>query len=262
MSAPIGFLIKKALSAIFMPLSICLLFFALGGAYVLLRRSRDALAPFAIGAMLLYAFSLNSISGYLVRPLEQAYAPLDVTVLGPAGKTVKWVVVLGSWHWTDRRLSAAGMLNESALSRLVEGIRVAKRLSGSVLLVSGGKYRDEQSSAHVMASAAVELGFDPACILLEDTSLDTEDEAVLIKNMVGDEPFVLVTSASHMLRSMKLFQGQGMRPIPAPAYFRNKGEPETFVPYPDNILTCHLAVHEYLGLAWALVRGKISLDSP
>ena len=164
MSVGVGFLLKKALSALFMPLTACLLFFALGAVYVLLRRSKDAIAPFVIGAILLYAFSLNSISGYLIRPLERAYPPLNLASQAVVEKPVKWVVVLGSAHWTDKSLPAGAMLDESALFRLAEGIRVANRFPGAILVLSGGTFRDEQSSAQVMAAAAVELGFDPTRI--------------------------------------------------------------------------------------------------
>lgn len=262
MSAPFGFVLKKALSLAVMPLSVCLLFMALGLVYILARRSREALAPFTIGALLLYAFSLNTISGYMIRPLERAYPVLDVASPALAGVEVKWVVVLGCGHWTDRALTPAAMLDESSLFRLAEGIRVAHRFPRSVLILSGGKYRDEQPNAQVMAAAAAGFGFDPARILLEDKSLDTQDEAVLIKDMVGSDPFVLVTSAAHMLRSVKLFENQGLKPIPAPAHFRDKGAPEYLLPDPGNIQTCTQAMHEYLGLAWSFLLGRISFDLP
>lgn len=262
MSVPVGFVLKKALGLAFMPLTVCLLLFALGLAYILLRRSREALAPFVIGSVLLYALCLNSVSGFLIRPLERSYPALDLTSPQVAGKDVKWIVVLGSGHWTDRSLPPGAMLNEDALYRLTEGLRVARRFPGSILVLSGGKYRDEQTSAQVMAAAAAGLGFDPARIVLADQSLDTHDEALGVKSLVGDDAFVLVTTASHMLRAVKLFENAGLSPIPAPAYWRYKGEPEYFLPYPANIQTCHMAVHEYLGLAWAFVRGQVSFGAP
>lgn len=260
MTATAGFLIKKALGLAFMPLTVCLLLFALGLVYILLRRSREALAPFVIGAVLLYAFSLNTVSGYLIRPLERAYPALDLSSPAVAKKPVKWVVVLGSGHWTDRSLPPGSMLNEAALYRLTEGIRVANRFPDSILVLSGGKFLDEQSSAQVMAAAAAGLGFDPARIILSDQAMDTHDEAQRIRDTVGTDAFVLVTSAAHMLRAVKLFEGQGLSPVPAPADFRHKGEPEWLLPQADNITTCHLAVHEYLGLAWSFARGQISLS--
>ena len=259
MNAGVGFILKKALGTLFMPLSICLLLLALGLFYVMLRRSRDAIAPFVLGTLLLYAFSLNTVSGYLIRPLERAYPALNLAASEVAKKEVKWVVVLGSGHWTDKSLPPGAMLEEAALYRLTEGIRVARRFPGSILVLSGGKYTDQQSNAQVMAAAAVDQGFDPSRIMLSDQALDTHDEALNIKSLAGQDDFVLVTSASHMLRAMKLFENQGLKPIPAPAYYRAKGEPEYFLPEASNITTCHMAVHEYLGLAWSFMRGQVSV---
>jgi uncharacterized SAM-binding protein YcdF (DUF218 family) len=104
MNADAGFIIKKALGTLFMPLSVCLILFALGMLYVLLRRSKDAIAPFVLGSILLYAFSLNSVSGYMIRPLERVYPALNLNSAELVKKPVKWVVVLGSGHWTDESL--------------------------------------------------------------------------------------------------------------------------------------------------------------
>ena len=260
MNAGVGFILKKALGTLFMPLSVCLLLLALGLGYVVVRRSKDAIAPFVLGTLLLYAFSLNTVSGYLIRPLERAYPALSLASADIAKKQVKWVVVLGSGHWTDQSLPPGAMLEEAALYRLTEGIRVAGGFPGSVLVLSGGTFRDQQSNAQVMAAAAVGLGFDPSRIMLSDKALDTHDEALHIKSLAGTDAFVLVTSASHMLRAVKLFESQGLKPIPAPAYYRAKGEPEYFLPDPSNITTCHMAVHEYLGLTWSFLRGQVSIQ--
>lgn len=259
MNAGAGFILKKALGTLFMPLSVCLLLFALGLVYVVLRRSKEAVAPFVLGTLLLYAFSLNTVSGYLIRPLERAYPALDLTSSDIAEKRVKWVVVLGSGHWTDQSLPPGAMLEPAALYRLSEGLRVASRFPGSILVLSGGKFADRQSNAQVMAATAVGMGFDPSRIMLSDKVLDTHDEALHIKNLAGTDDFVLVTSASHMLRAVKLLENLGLKPIPAPAYYRAKGEAEYFLPAPDNITTCHMAVHEYLGLAWSFLRGQVTL---
>lgn len=243
-----------------MPLPVCFLFFGLGFLHILLRRFRDAVAPFVIGTVLLYAFSLNTVATWLMEPLERSYPALDLTDPAVTGTPVKWVVVLGSGHHADPLLPPAARLEEAALFRLTEGLRVAGYFQNSTLVLSGGAFGDDQPNAQVMAAAALGLGFDPGRIILADTTIDTHDEAVQIKNIVGDDPFVLVTSASHMLRSVKLFRHEGLRPLPAPAYYRCGGQTEYLLPRPINIETCHMAAHEYLGLAWAFLRGQISID--
>ncbi|MDY0275061.1 MAG: ElyC/SanA/YdcF family protein [Desulfomicrobium sp.] len=262
MSVPIGFLLKKAVGFVLMPFSICFFLFLLGLVYIFRQRFREAVAPFVLGTLLLYIFSLHSFAGFLIRPLERAYAPLDLANSEITSTAVKWVVVLGSGHWSDPDLSPVAILEEAALFRLVEGLRVANHFSESILVLSGGKFRDTQSSAQAMAMAATSMGFDPGRMILLDRPLDTAQEAQQIKDLVGKESLVLVTSASHMLRSMKIMHKQGLSPLPAPVYYRDKGEPEFFLPYPRNMHTCHLAIHEYLGLAWSFVRGQISLSQP
>ena len=90
---------------------------------------------------------------------------------------------------------------------------------------------------------------------------DTKDEARLIKDMVRDEPFVLVTSAYHMKRSIALFNKQGMNPVPAPTvHYIKKGQglsPGEFFPYYGNIKYADIIVREKLGIAWAKLRGQI-----
>ncbi len=52
---------------------------------------------------------------------------------------------------------------------------------------------------------------------LSETTYDTEEEAAAVKQAIGDAPFLLVTSASHLPRAMIFFQQEGLNPLPAPA---------------------------------------------
>ncbi|MEE9555831.1 MAG: ElyC/SanA/YdcF family protein, partial [Candidatus Adiutricales bacterium] len=90
----------------------------------------------------------------------------------------------------------------------------------------------------------------------------TKDQARIIKKIVGSERVILVTSASHMPRSMALFEKQGMRPIPAPTNFlavkrSEKRKLKDFLPTAGAAFKTERAFHEYLGLAWAKIRGQI-----
>ena len=67
-----------------------------------------------------------------------------------------------------------------------------------------------------MAEVAKALGVKQEDLILESESNDTINEARLIKSIVGNDTFILVTSASHMPRSMGMFKKLGMQPIPAP----------------------------------------------
>ena len=79
--------------------------------------------------------------------------------------------------------------------------------------------------------------------------------------MIGPEKIILVTSAAHMPRSMALFRKRGLEPIPAPADFRVRGAqrpvPGRVFPHGSSLSEVEIAAHEYLGLAWAWLRGMI-----
>ena len=119
---------------------------------------------------------------------------------------------------------------------------------------------DPVSNAEIMADVAIALNVDKKDIVLEVSSRDTKDEALLIKKIVGDDEFILVTSASHMVRSMALFRKQGMDPIPAPTDFwikeRQRMGAEVF-PSAYKLRMAERAVHEYLGIMWGKIRGQL-----
>jgi uncharacterized SAM-binding protein YcdF (DUF218 family) len=111
-----------------------------------------------------------------------------------------------------------------------------------------------------MARVAMEIGVPENDIILESKSKDTKDQAKIIKSIIGSEPFVLVTSASHMPRSMAMFRKLGMSPIPSPIGHRVRGgqglSPHSFFPGTGNLRKAELAVHEYLGLTWPKLMGQ------
>jgi uncharacterized SAM-binding protein YcdF (DUF218 family) len=170
-------------------------------------------------------------------------------------------VVLGGGHVSDPRLPANSQIGLAALGRVVEGVRLYKAIPGSKLLLSGGIVFDPVPEAEVMAQIAMLLGVKPQDISLETESRDTSDQAKHIAARVGRGSFILVTTAAHMPRSMALFQKRDMQPIPAPTDFQAKdtrsSDPIRFFPGGWYLVQTQTAVHEYLGLAWAWLRGEI-----
>jgi uncharacterized SAM-binding protein YcdF (DUF218 family) len=255
------FLFKKTVAPLLFPLNLALEVLLLG--LILLwftRRQRFARTLVAGGWLLLLLFSCAPVSSRMLGSLEWRYRP----VADPAalGTRVRWIVVLGGGHANDSRLVPSGQLTTATLARLMEGIRLHRLLPGSKLLLSGGAPFGTIPDANVMAEAAVLFGVERSNIILESRSRDTEDEARLIKPMLRDQPFLLVTSASHMHRSMRLFLKQGMRPMAAPTDYlvrRNTGRhfsPADFYPGLDHLACSERAVYEYLGLIWAWITGR------
>jgi uncharacterized SAM-binding protein YcdF (DUF218 family) len=243
------FLFKKIVGGLLSPLSLCLALLCLGLALLwATRRQKAGKILVTLGTCLLALLSYPYFPEMLLRPLERKYSPVRnpaaITSQAPAGHLVKWIVVL-----------------DGIMQRTVEGIRLYKELPGTKLILSGGPVFGLPAGSEEMARVGLTMGVNPRDMILESQSRDTEDEARLIQKLVGQDKFILVTSASHLPRAMTIFRQHGMDPIPAPTDYlvqESPGlHPGLLLPNARTLWMAEIAVHEYLGLAWIWLRGAI-----
>lgn len=240
------FFFKKLISPFLMPLS---LGFAMSfaGMYLLWFTKKQKVGKIlsASGILWILFFSLNPVSDLLLSPLENVFLKYQ-----PGVQTVKYVVVLGGSHVSDQRLPLSSQIGSASLTRLIEGVKIFRENPGSKLIVSG-------SNAVIMSDIARSVGVDASDIIVEPRPKDTKDEARMIRDIVKDDPFVLVTSASHMKRAVALFEFHGLSPIPAPTDFLVKrSDTFTLMPGSGNLEKSEAAIHEYLGIVWADLMGQ------
>jgi len=254
------FVAKKVLSSLTGPVGVVLIMWF--AALVLWRRRPQSRAAFwliiAAGTILLVS-SMSLTSFLLMRPLEQkAGSYADTEALSRKG--VKFIVVLGGGvrHGDPQPIH---LLACDSLSRLMEGIRLWKRIPESRLVLSGGRYSSKVlTTAEAMAIVARELGVPPEVMILESESLDTEDEARLLKPILGTSGFALVTSAYHMHRSLTNFRRIGLNPVPAPVGFefsRFVVDFSSFLPSAAGLHDTQKALREYVGTFWLSVKDTI-----
>lgn len=251
------FFLKKAFSPMFMPLTVSILL--LGFGVLMLWFSRRQLAGrlfVTLGAIVLTAFSFAPLPDLLTLELEKGYPPAEQQA---GSLNVRYVAVLGGGIFDDPRLPPLSRLRPVSAMRLMEGLRRYHSIPECRLILSGGPWRGEAGCAEIMAQVAKELGVPEGDIIVRATPRDTREEAESIRDITGDEPFLLVTSAVHMSRAMFLFERFGMRPIPAPVeYGRRNTEtssPEELYPTGENLVKAERAIHEYLGILWAWLTG-------
>jgi len=259
------FILKKIISNFLFPLPLSLLI-SLSGLYLLWFTTRQKTGKIVVSAgfIILTMFSYSVIGDKLLKPLEREYNSFETKSSSGLEKevesTIKFVVVLGGGHSSDPELPLLSQIGRSSLVRLIEGIRIYRKYPGAKLLLSGGSVFDPVPEAEVLARVAIETGVPEKDIILESKSKDTIDEARFIKPIVGNEPFVLVTTASHIPRSMAMFKKLGMNPIPSPIDHRVSEEqglsPHSFFPSTGSLGKSEIAIHEYLGLTWAKLRGQ------
>jgi uncharacterized SAM-binding protein YcdF (DUF218 family) len=214
----------------------------------------------ALGLALLCFGSVVLSTSFLPRwmsvKLEDQYA--RVTQVDP---NIHWVVVLGGGVSGIKAMPASDALSSASIRRFLEGLRVYRELPNAKMILSGGSRRGRQYANSVRYNELAEMFDVPETDrVLEGTSINTADEARLIKPWLKDEPFYLVTSATHMPRSMALFEHQGLHPIAAPCdytgfQYENKPFLTKLLPNTGNLVSFNAAWHEYLGSAWAKLRN-------
>ena len=108
--------------------------------------------------------------------------------------------------------------------------------------------------------AAESLGFDPRRATLIENAIDTEEESLAVKRLVGTEPFALITSAWHLPRTMALFRHAGLTPLPCPADYSARAGDELewrdFLWDTESLGRSTWAVRERIGYLWIWLRGR------
>ncbi len=264
------FAFKKGIAPLLMPGPILALLMIAGvlclylpGKQPSMRRTGRRLLT--LTAILYLVLSSTWFSHALMGQLENRFQPypasIDASANGnPEAASPKFIVVLGAGHHPASGRPPESALNERALVRLAEAARLARLLPETRIIVTGGPIRPgARPMAIDMEQLLVNWGIPRDRILTETESRDTKDHVEFLTPMLEGEDFLLVTSASHMPRAHALFRHAGFKPIPAPAgHTPSPGAGwSSWLPSEGNLCRVRVALHEYLGLLWAKLRGQI-----
>ncbi|QOY50877.1 ElyC/SanA/YdcF family protein [Candidatus Sulfurimonas baltica] len=241
-----GFFLKKFITFFVEPFGMILIAFAIGFYFLFNAKYRVAkvFLGFALGLLLL--FSYHPFSNFLVKNLENQYPKYWYK------EKIKYIHVLGSGHNTDE---SQPLSSQVASKRVLEGVIIHLQTPNSKLIFTGYEGDTNVSNAQMNASLALALGVKSENIIVNPKPKDTKEEAIFTKSLIGDEAFVLVTSASHMPRSVKLFKSLGLNPIAAPTDFHKRDVNLYFTPPDiDNLYDSKIAMHEYFGILWSMLK--------
>jgi len=248
------FMLKKTVSTFLMPLPLGILLILLGLFFLYKNKILKAKITLTFSIVWLFIFSYPPVANALLYSVESNYPTLH-----QAPKNVKYIYVLGGGHDTDENLPITSQVNETAVVRLNEGIRLYYQLNEDVIIIVSGYSGlfDPNTHAVMQEKLALALGVKKDHIILRSTPRDTQEEAKAAKKLIGKKPFILVTSASHMPRSMNFFKNEGLNPIPAPTnHLASTQYPEyTKLFSSDALEKSRIVFHEYLGLIWQKIKG-------
>lgn len=163
------------------------------------------------------------------------------------------IVVLGYGYYDVSGLPAYMRFDETGVKRMLEGARLARLLPQAGILTSGYSNRSTLANSEMVKQALIAQGINESRIDHQPEPENTEEEAKWYIERYGtDETVVLVTSATHMRRSIAWFKLYGVNSLyPAPTDFRAFQEHSQgwtkFVPNPRHVETLHKALHEFAG---------------
>lgn len=241
-------LIKEILT----PTSLIGLFSVFGIVCLVWRKTRGLATRFLFTGGLAYlVFGNGPVSFYLIHSLENQYRAFSSELPPDA---FGYIVVLTGHALADGRLPASSTVNSSSAFRVLEAFRLHRAFPDARIFISG--YDDVP---RLMKGLLLELGMGEESILLDIESRSTYESAVHVKGRIRESDFLLVTSAGHMPRSLKVFNALGMNPTPAATDYLAKMSAfgGSFLPSPEHLLRTDLAVHEYLGLFWYRLTGRL-----
>jgi len=215
------------------------------------RKRRFALLIIGISISSYLLFANGVISLWLLGTLENRYQPL---VSIESLKDVRTIVILAGHAERHEGLPLSSEVNFASAYRLMEGLRIIYLLPDTKILISG---RDEVPG--LMKDLLASLGLPEQYIIIDNQSGSTHESAVNIRKILDQDDFILVTSAGHMPRAMGAFRKAGMNPVPAPTNYITVKELRFihYLPSPHHLVYADLAVHEYLGIAWYRLTGRM-----
>ncbi len=263
--------LKRLLEHVLSPVGIMVVLLVLGLLFSFSRRYYIAGRRLLLTGVSLYLIYLFSpLSEVLILNLEKLYVPLAAP---PSGATIDRIVILSDYGEEHAAYPVTGTLSRETVSRLVEGIRLYRLLPGSKLVSSGGVMRPgDRPVGALMADFLAQMGIPRGDLLVEDSAMNTFENMANSKAFVGTKPFILVTTASHMRRSVAVAHKLDMQPVPAPAsfwtrqYYPSDANPVDWAttllrhcvhPSQERLIQLQAAYHEYAGYVWYRLRGYV-----
>lgn len=219
---------------------------------ILLRWRRPALIMLWSGLVVLGLLGFRAIPDALLRPLENRYA---VPAADAIDRHVGLIVLGGAVGHPDSFVARGQVPLGEAAERMTVPVGLMRQHPGLQLVFSGGEGRlltTGISEADLARAFYEAQGLDMARVQLEGRARNTRENAQQVAKLLGDrcqEPWLLVTSAWHMPRSMAEFEAVGCNVTPYPVDFRTGAStPLTEYSLAHSLLRWQTALHEWLGL--------------
>lgn len=237
------FILSKLLVIFILPAT--WIFIALLGALVFRKQShkrRCVITAFSLLLIFTNPFLLNQFARYW--DIEQ----------NTDNNRYSCAIVLGGFVSEDER--AEGYFNGSA-DRFIQALKLAISQKASTLLFTGGNGNLKPSGfreAKWLSAEIKSYNIPDSAVLFESQSRNTLENAAFSKKIIEQRnlapPYLLVTSAFHMRRSLLTFRKAGLEVVPYSCNYiagRERVSPSSFTPDARILSTWNFYIKEVLG---------------
>ena len=261
------FLISKLLHFCIEPLNWVIVFVCLSLLFLGLRK------PHLCKQFLVFALLDLLIVGWLpssnifLRPLENVIPKMEVGKL--AEDQIGGIIILGgAIEGGEIAIDRGEISIGSSAERVTKAFELIRKYPDLPFIFSGFSGRISPSGlseADAFKQLIQEQGLAGRSGHYENQSRNTYENVVFMKPMIAEieqgktvKPWLLITSASHMYRSVKIFQKQGLEIIPVPVDYQTANSLQwTAFDLVGGAENWNKLIHEIIGLFAYWITGKI-----
>jgi len=231
----------------------CLLLILVGTLFLFVRKGRFGRFLIAAGTVLLY-FSSIPFTNQLLAGAVERFPPLDQQNFNQS--QAQAIVVLGGGRYPDAPEYGGTVTGGSALARVRYAAFLYRRTHLPVAVIGGDPLHTGVSGGDLMAKALTDE-FGVPVKWNDGRSRNTFDNARYaheVLSKAGVNRILLVTSASHMPRSVLAFEHEGFQVTPAPTDYDTVGRLSKgayrWLPSARALWRNNAIYHELIGIVW------------
>jgi uncharacterized SAM-binding protein YcdF (DUF218 family) len=267
------FVFSKIVQFCIEPLNWVIVFVALSLLFLGLRKTQlcKRFLLFALADLLLLGWLPTS--EVFLRTLEDSVPKAQLVQMSEAD--FGGIIILGgAIEGGEIALDRGEVSIYSSAERVTKAFELIRKFPDLPFIFSGFSGRLSpvgMSEADAFKQLVAEQGLPDKNAHYENQSRNTYENVVLMKPMIlglgarsakeadtPPKPWLLITSASHMYRSVKIFQKQGIEVIPVPVDYQTSNQPRWGkFDLEDGVQNWNKVMHEGVGLSAYWITGKI-----
>ncbi len=269
------FITSKIVQFVIEPLNLIFLATLLAWFFLTIRKPALTNRLLALAVIGFLVVGYLPIPEALTRVLEDAVPKPSIQNLNP-DQFAGIIILGGAMEGEDVAVDRGEVSLKSAAERVTKGLELIRKYPDKPFIFSGFSGRVNprgMSEADAFKQLIQEQGLADSAnttAFYENQSRNTYENAVYSKKIMdtiyqhsADEqskPWLLVTSVSHMYRSVKIFEKQGIPVIAVPVDYQTANTLQWHeFDLTEGAFLWNKLLHEYIGIAAYQLTGKISL---